>query len=128
MKIMMDTHVFLWWIWNSENLSNRSREILLDEEHEFYLSVASMWELSIKVGLGKLALAKPVDRFLSDHLASNDFNRLNITLPHVAGVSTLPLHHRDPFDRLLVSQALVEGMPILGADRIFDSYGVERLW
>ncbi|MBF0131399.1 MAG: type II toxin-antitoxin system VapC family toxin [Magnetococcales bacterium] len=128
MKIVMDTHVFLWWIWNSESLSNKSREILLDEDCECYLSVASMWELSIKVGLGKLTLAKPLDRFLSDHMANNGFCRLDITLPHVAGVSTLPFHHRDPFDRLLISQAMLERMPILGADKIFDAYGVERLW
>lgn len=128
MRILLDTHAFLWWIDESERLSRKARDCLFDPKHHFFLSLASVWELAIKVRIAKINLSEPLDHFVSHEMRQNKFRLLSITLQHATGVASLPLHHRDPFDRLLISQALAEGMPILGADRIFDFYGVERLW
>lgn len=128
MRIMLDTHTFLWWIDGSDRLSQNAMNLLADPKRGFFLSVASIWELAIKIRLEKINLSEPLDQFVVNEMKRNKFRSLDITIRHVTGVSTLPLHHRDPFDRLIISQSLVEGMPILGADRIFDAYGVERLW
>jgi PIN domain nuclease of toxin-antitoxin system len=102
--------------------------LLSDDNNQLYLSMASIWEIAVKVSIGKLNLSQPLETFLANQLETNNVNLLNITLPHAVRVATLPLHHRDPFDRLLVAQSLVEDLPLLSKDDMFDAYGVVRLW
>lgn len=128
MRLLLDTHTFLWWVNNDPLLSNPARAIIANERNTCYLSLASCWELAIKVSIGKLQLSKSVDRFISEELTANDFQLLSIDFRHVAKVETLPFHHRDPFDRLLVAQVLSEKMTIISADTVLSEYGVKRVW
>jgi PIN domain nuclease of toxin-antitoxin system len=127
-KILLDTHAFLWFIEDSPKLSTAARSVIEDGFNEPLLSVASLWEMAIKVSIGKLDLKKPFETFVPDQMDLNGFDQLAISFPHIAAVAKLPFHHRDPFDRLLVAQALVEGMPVVSADDLLDAYGVTRLW
>ena len=97
-------------------------------ENNCFLSLASCWELAIKSSTGKIKLTLPIRDFIPQHLAANDFKQLNISFRHVARVESLDFHHRDPFDRLIVAQALEEKMVIISIDTIFDHYGVDRVW
>ncbi len=128
MRLLLDTHTFLWWINNDSSLSEPARIAVSSQVNECYLSLASCWELAIKTSIGKLQLTKTVDRFIPEELAANDFQLLSIDFRHVAKVETLPFHHRDPFDRLLVAQALIEKMTIISADAVLSEYGIKRLW
>ena len=128
MRVLLDTHVFLWWVEGDRVLPARARAALADPENECLLSVASAWELAIKSGLGKLKLALPVMRYVVEHVAANAFRLLDIGLTHVGRVELLPPHHGDPFDRLLVAQALEEKLAIVTADPVFRKYGVRRIW
>lgn len=131
MRVLLDTHTFLWWVSDDARLSVRARTAVQDAGDTF-LSVASCWEMGIKVSLNKLALglplSLPVERFVSDHLAVNQFALLPIDLEDIGRVARLPFHHRDPFDRLLAAQALSEGLTIVSADPVFRKYGVKRVW
>jgi PIN domain nuclease of toxin-antitoxin system len=127
MKLLLDTHTFLWFIDDSPRLSARAKA-LLESDADLLLSVASLWEISIKISIGKLTLAQPFDVFLQQQLTSNDIEMLPISLVHLGVVSTLPFHHRDPFDRLLIAQAIIEKMPVVGIDAAFDAYSITRLW
>jgi len=128
MRLLLDTHAFLWFIMGSSNLSTSARAMIEDEANESFLSVASLWEMAIKVSLGKLTLSAPLDALIPQQLSLNGIELLGIQVAHAAVVSTLPFHHRDPFDRLLIAQAVVEGMPVISADVAFDAYPVKRLW
>jgi len=128
MRLLLDTHTFLWWINNDALLSDPARVAIASERNECFLSLASCWELSIKASIGKLRLSKSVERFIPEELAANDFQLLTIDFRHVAKVESLPFHHRDPFDRLLVAQALTERMTIISADAVLSEYGVKRIW
>lgn len=129
-RLLLDTHTFLWWINSSyvHFLSRKVQTVLSDDNNQLYLSMASMWKIAVKMSIGKLNLSQPLETFLVNQLETNNVNLLNITLPHAVRVATLPLHHRDPFDRLLVAQSLVEELPLLSKDDRFDAYGVVRLW
>ncbi|HBG07303.1 MAG: twitching motility protein PilT [Geobacteraceae bacterium GWC2_58_44] len=127
-RLLLDTHTFLWWVDDAPQLSAAVRRVIADANNVCYLSMASCWEMSIKSSLGKLKLAKPVERFVSEQLAANGFTLLNIELRHAAKVEKLPFHHRDPFDRLLIAQAMIEKLPIVSADRAFSEYSVKVLW
>ena len=127
MKLLLDTHIFLWFIDDSPLLSAKGKA-LLEADNELLLSIGSLWEIAIKLCLGKLTVAMPTEVLMTQQLTSNDIAVLSITVPHLVTVSTLPLHHRDPFDRLLIAQSLVEGMPLISIDNIFDAYSVNRLW
>ena|SRR5205085_11445779 len=127
MKLLLDTHTFLWFIDDNPRLSPRAKA-LLESDADSLLSVGSLWEISIKASIGKLTLAQPFDIFVPQQLADNDIEILPISLAHLGFVSTLPFHHRDPFDRLLIAQAMIEQVPIISADTVFDAYSVERLW
>jgi PIN domain nuclease of toxin-antitoxin system len=127
-RVLLDTHAFLWWVDGGERLSTRARRAIANPGNECLLSLASAWEMAIKVSLGKLELPGTPERFLSDQLAANRFRLLALDLRHVSGVASLPFHHRDPFDRLLAAQALAERIPIVSADPVFRRYGVRRLW
>jgi PIN domain nuclease of toxin-antitoxin system len=127
-RILLDTHAFLWFIDDSPKLSAEARSAIEDGFNEPLLSAASLWEMAIKVSIGKLDLKKPFETFLPDQLELNGIDQLAINFRHIATVSKLPFHHRDPFDRILVAQALVEGIPLVSADGLFDAYGVSRRW
>jgi len=127
-RLLLDTHAFLWWVDDAPQLSVAARRAIGDASNECYLSVASCWEMAIKSSLGKLRLARPVERFVTEQLAANGFTLLGIELRHTAKVEKLPFHHRDPFDRLLIAQAMVEKLCVVSADSAFADYGVKLLW
>lgn len=128
MRVLLDTHSFLWFISGSPNLSATARSLIEDSSNQPYLSVASLWEIAIKVSIGKLSLGQPFEVLIPQQLTRNGIDLLGIEISHAAVVSKLPFHHRDPFDRLLIAQAMVEQMPIVGADSAFDAYNAKRLW
>ena len=127
-RLLLDTHAFLWWVDDAPELSAAARRAIGDVSNECCLSVASCWEMAIKASLGKLRLAKTVERFVSEQVTANGFTLLNIELRHTAKVEKLPFHHRDPFDRLLIAQAMMEKLSIVSADSIFSDYGVKVIW
>lgn len=128
MRFLMDTHTFLWFLTDDSKLSHHALNLIEDETNEAILSLASMWEIAIKYSIGKLTLQKSFPDFVDEQIQINDFQLLPIETSHIKIVSSLPLHHRDPFDRMLIAQAITENMPIISADSAFDSYGVTRLW
>ncbi len=128
LRALLDTHSFLWFVTANPKLSATAERLITAGNNEILLSVASLWETAIKVSTGRLPIPEPLDFFFSEHLGQNRIGLLAIEPKHVLAVAQLPFHHRDPFDRLLITQALTEGIPLVSADSAFDSYGVERLW
>ena len=128
MKVLLDTHAFLWFIMGSANLSVNARALIQDTSNERFLSVASLWEIAIKTSLGRLSLSAPFDQLIPAHLELNGVELLNIQVDHLSTLATLPFHHRDPFDRLVIAQAIVEKLAVIGLDDAFDLYGVTRHW
>lgn len=128
MRLLLDSHAFLWWVDGGERLSRRARAAIASERNECFVSIASGWEMAIETSLGKLRLPRPIGAFLDTQLAVNRFRLLAVELSHLERVSDLPFHHRDPFDRLLVAQALEEQLSVISADRVFARYGVKRTW
>lgn len=126
--LLLDTQAMLWFFWDDPQLSAEAKAAIEDADHRKLVSVASCWEVAIKVGLGKLELGESSRTFLPREVARNNFELLNITLDHATAVEGLPLHHRDPFDRLLIAQSTVENLRVVGADPAFDAYGIQRLW
>jgi PIN domain nuclease of toxin-antitoxin system len=122
MKLLLDTHVFLWFIMGSPHLSAEARALIEDEKNRKFISVASLWEIAIKSSIGKLSLSAAFDQLIPQQLSLNGFELLPIEIAHLATVTTLPFHHRDPFDRLLIAQAMTEQMPIVSSDSAFDAY------
>jgi PIN domain nuclease of toxin-antitoxin system len=127
-NLLLDTHAFLWFLNDDPLLSSTAERLIEDPTSRKLVSVATCWEIAIKVGLRKLDLGEPATTFLPRELAANLFDLLGIELRHATFVESLPLHHRDPFDRLLIAQALIEAIPIVSMDVAFDPYGVRRLW
>jgi len=127
-RLLLDTHAFLWWVADDEALTVRARAAIADPANECLVSAASAWEIAIKASIGKLTLARDARRFLPEELAANGFEPLPVTVTHSARVAGLPFHHRDPFDRLLAAQALEERVAIVSADAVFGKYGVKRVW
>ena len=123
MKLLLDTHVFLWWVNDAPELSETARAAISDPDNICYLSIASCWEMAIKSSLGKLKLKKPVERFVSEQMQQNGFLMLNIELRHIAKIENLDFHHRDPFDRLLLTQAKTEKMTLVTVDSALLAYG-----
>ncbi len=128
MKLLLDTHIFIWYVTDIQRLSVTVRTLVDDSDNEILLSTASIWEMAIKHNTGKLSFGLPFKVFIQQQLNFNDINLLNINLDHIDVVTTLPLHHRDPFDRLLIAQSMVEQIPILSANSTFDAYFIQRLW
>ena len=128
MRVLVDTHVFLWWVGGDRALPAKARAVLANPENECLISMVSAWELAIKTGLGKLKLALPVKRYIVENVAANGFRMLAIQIAHVGRVETLARHHGDPFDRLLIAQALEENIALVTADPIFRNYGVKQIW
>lgn len=127
MRLLLDTHVWLWVTTNDARLSQSAREAIEDRKNEVYVSAATAWEVAIKYRLGKLALPLPPHEYVSTMMAREGFLPLAITIPHAAAVASLPDHHRDPFDRLLIAQALHENLVLVTVDPIVRSYAVARL-
>ena len=128
MNLLLDTHTFLWMSLDNRRLSQTARRQLSDDANELFLSPVSYWEIAIKMSTGAYRLTEPLADFVTREVAANDLKPLAIELAHADIVSKLPTYHRDPFDRMLIAQSLVEGLPILGRDAIFDQYGVNRIW
>jgi PIN domain nuclease of toxin-antitoxin system len=128
MRLLLDTQAFLWFIMGDPRTSHKVRSLIEDKSHEKVLSAVTPWEIAIKVGLKKLVLNEPFDVVIPREINSGGFSWLSIELRHTVVVATLPNHHRDPFDRMLAAQALVEAMPILSVDPALDAYGVTRIW
>lgn len=128
MRLLLDTHSFLWFITADPRLSPPAQQLLARGSNQLLLSLASVWEVAIKVSIGRLPLPAPLDPFVPEQLELNRIELLPITLEHTFEVARLPLHHRDPFDRLIIAQAIREGVPVVSADAAFDGYPVQRLW
>ena len=128
MNLLLDTQAFLWWIDDDRRLGANARDALKDAKNEVVFSVASAWEIAIKVRLGRLETPSDLASFLADQITLNGFRTLPIELAHAIGVRHLDDHHRDPFDRLLVAQATVLRGPIVSADSQLDAYDVRRVW
>jgi PIN domain nuclease of toxin-antitoxin system len=124
MKFLLDTQIFIWWDSEPEKLPVRLSELFADPSHTFVLSIASVWEMQIKVQLGKLDLNRPLNEIVVDQQRSNQLHLLPIELRHVLALQQLPLYHKDPFDRLIIAQALVEQLTLLSVDAIFAQYPV----
>ena len=129
MKYLLDTSTYLWFVTADEQLSDMARTLLEDSEHEAFLSLVTIWEMAIKSSLARgLELPSPFDQFIENEIKLDRFQLLDITVPHLKRLAALPYHHRDPFDRLLIAQSLVEDLPIITSDRAFDPYPIDRLW
>ena len=128
MRILLDTHAFLWWVSDDPLLSPAARDAIANPDNEVCFSAASAWEMAIKASLGRLEVPGDFERFVTDQVARNGFTVLPVALHHALRVHSLPPHHRDPFDRILVAQALVESMPIVTADAGLRRYGPDVIW
>ncbi len=128
MKILLDTHDVLWFLLDDPRLSVVALGLITNPANQKLISPASYWEIAIKIRLGKYTLPVDFEPFMTDQIARNHFTIVPITVANTAVLTTLALHHRDPFDRLIVAQAMVEGVPLVSADSAFDAYRVTRLW
>ena len=127
-NLLLDSHAMLWFFWDDVRLSATAKSLIEDDENRKLVSIASCWEIAIKVGLGKLDLGEPCRSFLPREISRNNFELLPISLDHATMVEGLIARHRDPFDRLLIAQAMVESLPLVSGVSVFDEYGVSRLW
>ena len=128
MTLLLDTHVLLWFLKDDPQLSRAAKAAIENPANRKLVSVATCWEIAIKAGLGKLKLDEPAGGLLARELAANSFELLSISLEHATAVESLPPHHKDPFDRLLIAQALAESLSLVSADSQLDAYGVTRVW
>lgn len=128
MIALTDSHTFLWYVWSDPRLSKTALAEMNRGENILFLSVASAWEIAIKCSLNKLKLSEEVSSFVTKHTSVNRIQLLEINLAHIAQIAKLPFHHRDPFDRMLVAQCLVEKIPIISVDSNLDKYGIQRIW
>ena len=127
MKLLLDTQVFIWWADNPKKLSHAALSALEDEANDLLLSVASVWEMQIKIQLGKLRLSLPLKDLITNQQETNDLTVSPVTLTHVLALDALPFHHRDPFDRLLIAQSIEEDLTLVSADSQFSAYSVKLL-
>jgi PIN domain nuclease of toxin-antitoxin system len=126
LAVLLDTHAFLWWCEDSPELSPGAREAM--EQNDCFVSFASFWEIAIKCSTGKLRLPVPPDRYLPEQMSLNGFDQLEISFRQLMRTTRLPFEHRDPFDRLLVAQALEEELALVSCDAVVEAYGVKRIW
>jgi PIN domain nuclease of toxin-antitoxin system len=126
--VLVDTHAFIWYITADPRLSRTAAAAIGSPAAAVYVSVVSAWEIVIKAAKGKLKIHKPVGSLWSDAMAANSFTPLDVTFDHILELESLPMHHGDPFDRLLVAQALAEGLELVTADRALAAYAVTTIW
>ncbi len=124
MNFLLDTHIFLWFVNDDPRLSDRFKDLIENEKNFSYLSVASVWEMSIKYNLGKLKLAPSYEEFIEQEVIESSINLLNIKLEHLKVNASLPFHHRDPFDRIIIAQSMVENIPLITVDSVFNQYPI----
>lgn len=128
MRLILDTHAFLWWIVDSPQLPSRVRDVMRNPANELFLSVASAWEIAIKVNLGRLRLPDRPDRFIPGQLMKNAIEPLPVEMSHALHVSRLPAIHRDPFDRIIIAQSILEKMPVVTRDSDIAKYKIKTVW
>jgi len=128
MKILLDTHAFVWWNLTPEKLSLNGLNLIDNQENILYLSIASIWEMQIKISINKLHFDNPLPEIITYQRNINNVQILPIELENIWQLKNLPLHHRDPFDRMLIAQAMTEKIPILSIDSIFQNYSVNVIW
>ena len=128
MKVLIDTHVLIWWDSDPDRLSAKAREVLCGQQSVVHVSVVSLWELQIKAALGKVALSLPLRDLVREQQERNGVELVGVRAEHVFAVGSLPAHHKDPFDRMLVAQALIEGFTIVSCDPMVARYAVPVLW
>jgi PIN domain nuclease of toxin-antitoxin system len=128
MKVLLDTHAFLWLITGDKRLSKKARQIFLNPENSLFFSAASLWEICIKESLKKVSLKSGWFQTIQNEMAVNAIQWLPIEMLHCVEVTKLPFHHRDPFDRMLIAQAMVEGIKVLSRDSRFSDYAIKRIW
>ena len=128
MKLLLDTHAFLWWIGNDNRLSDTARKVISNVENDVFISTASVWEMAVKTCSGKLSINSELAGFMKKHLAKNAFSILPISLAHALQIAKLPTIHRDPFDRMLVAQAQVEKARLVSTDPEIHKYAVDICW
>ncbi|MGL6136745.1 type II toxin-antitoxin system VapC family toxin [Planktothrix paucivesiculata] len=128
MKILLDTHTFLWFIDGSLNLSNTAKKLIEQPSNQRFLSIASLWEMSIKISIGKLQLGMTMTELVKHQVYGNAIELLEIRPEHLDELGKLPFHHKDPFDRLIISQSLGENISIVTRDTVFASYPVQLVW
>ena len=128
MKLLLDTHALIWFLDDDPALSATAKSAIEAPANHKFVSMATCWEMSIKASRKKLTLVEPVAVYLGRKLPANGFDLLDISFAHATAVESLPMHHKDPFDRMLIVQARMEGMPIVSIDAAFDPYGIPRIW
>ena len=128
MRALLDTHAFLWWIADSSRLSESAYRVIADEENDIAISAASAWEIAAKHRLGRLPSADALASDIGVYIARQGFDEMSVTVDDVSRAGALPQHHRDPFDRMLIAQALSRDIFLISNESLFDLYGVRRLW
>jgi PIN domain nuclease of toxin-antitoxin system len=128
MRLLLDTHTIIWWILDSPQLSPTARLALTDFENSVFVSASSAWEITTKYRIGKLPQAEPFVHAFSESIRKQGFRELPVSMDHAARAGLLSGQHRDPFDRILIAQALAESLLIISNEKLFDSFGVQRLW
>jgi PIN domain nuclease of toxin-antitoxin system len=128
MKLLLDTHTFLWFITGNSRLSSDARSLIEDTANDKFVSIVSLWEIALKFSLGKLNLTDDFDVLFPNQLRINGFEELAIETKHFYEIVKMPFHHRDPFDRLIIAQAISEKMSVISIDTAFDDYTVSRFW
>jgi PIN domain nuclease of toxin-antitoxin system len=128
MKVLLDTHAFLWLITDDDRLSENARQTFLNTQNSLFFSAASLWEIGIKKSLGKISLKDGWFQAIQEEMAINTIQWLPIEMAHCAEVTELPFHHRDPFDRMLIAQAVAEEMKLMSRDNRFSKYAIELIW
>jgi PIN domain nuclease of toxin-antitoxin system len=128
MNALLDTHAFIWWVTDASQLSRNAKDFISDPDNQIFFSVASAWEIIIKVNTGKLNIPEEVGTYITSRVTDNRFKVLGIELAHVIQVAKLPDLHRDPFDRIILAQSQVMGIPIITIDRLIVQYDVAIIW
>ena len=128
MRLLLDTHAFLWWVMDAKQMSDGARNAIGNPDNQVLLSPVCGWEIAIKTTLGRLDLPSPATDSMPEQLHRNGFGVLPVSMHHALEVSSLPTHHQDPFDRLLIAQSRSEGIPVISGDAAFRSYDVEIVW
>jgi len=127
MSFLIDTHIFIWYATGDKRLGKNAISII-EGNNEIYLSIASLWEMAIKVNIGRLEFKEPFEKIATQQIAINNYKILNIKPEHAFHLSHLELFHKDPFDRIIISQATIEDMPLISKDRFFKDYNIEIIW
>lgn len=127
MRFLLDTHTFLWFVTNDMKLGEKARQLISEPTNQIFISPATYWEVAIKVSIGKYPLTVPFEVFFNTALEENSFSILPIGINHAAVLASLPMHHRDPFDRMIIAQSIAEKIPVISSDAQFDSYNLKRI-